>query len=240
MHINSELDVIDILKNVGAYLTDDDFVYTSKRHGAMYINKDGLYPHPLETEDVCRYITEQFKDDNVEVVVGPAIGGVILSNNIARLLTKMTGRKVLGLYAERKEESVLLPNGPGAVFIGGKKYTVDKGDEVVIKRAFFVLKRGQDKLVAGKRFLAVEDVLTTGGSARKAIDAISALGGTLVGLGVINRGGKQADDMDVPKFFGAINIKLQTYEVSECPLCKNGVPINTSIGHGRDFVAEQK
>ena len=31
--------VVDILKKIGAVITDDHFVYTSGKHGSVYINK---------------------------------------------------------------------------------------------------------------------------------------------------------------------------------------------------------
>ncbi len=34
--------VVDILKKVGAVITDSHFVYTSGKHGSVYINKDAV------------------------------------------------------------------------------------------------------------------------------------------------------------------------------------------------------
>ncbi len=34
--------IVSLLKKVGAILTDDHFVYTSGKHGSVYINKDFL------------------------------------------------------------------------------------------------------------------------------------------------------------------------------------------------------
>ena len=66
--------VVDILRKIGAVITDDHFVYTSGKHGSVYINKDALYPHTAETSEVCRIMAEIFKDKEVEAVVGPALG----------------------------------------------------------------------------------------------------------------------------------------------------------------------
>lgn len=71
-------------------------------------------------------------------------------------------------------------------------------------RAFTVRKEakthGTGKLVegpfqAGDRVVIIEDTITTGGSARKAVDAVRAAGGTIVGvLALIDReeGGREA------------------------------------------------
>jgi len=61
--------VVDILKKIGAVITDDHFVYTSGKHGSVYINKDALYPHTKETSEVCLSMAEMFKDKEVEAVV---------------------------------------------------------------------------------------------------------------------------------------------------------------------------
>ncbi|HEY4510580.1 MAG TPA: phosphoribosyltransferase family protein, partial [Candidatus Paceibacterota bacterium] len=197
---------------VGAVITDSHIVYTSGKHGTAYVNKDALYPHTAETSRLCRVIAERFADDKVEVVIAPAIGGVILSQWTAHHLSEMNGREVLGVYAEKSE--------------GGDT---------------FVIKRGYDKLIAGKNVLVVEDVLTTGGSAKKVVEATRAIGGNVVGLGVLcNRGGITPQDVaDVPRLISLVNMKLDTFDEVTCPLCKQNVPVNTDVGKGREFLARK-
>ena len=210
----NEQEVLKVLRNVGAVITNSHIVYTSRKHGTVYVNKDAVYPHTKETSDLCRAIAEQFVDDSVEVVIAPAIGGVILSQWIASHLSEITGHEVLGIYAEKT----------------GSDDT-------------FIIKRGYDKLVAGKNILVVEDVLTTGGSAKKVVEASRALGGNIVGLGVLcNRGGITPQDVaDPPKLFALVNVKLDAWDEAECPLCANkSVPINTDVGKGREYLARKK
>ena len=53
--------VIDILKSVGAVMTDDHFVHTPRgKHGSVYVNKDALYPHTKETSEVGKMFAEKF------------------------------------------------------------------------------------------------------------------------------------------------------------------------------------
>ena len=207
----NEQDVLKILSRLNAVLTDSHIVYTSGKHGRAYINKDAIYPHTKETSQLCRAIAEQFLDSDVEVVIAPSIGGVILSQWVAYHLTEITGREVLGVYSEKEGDS-------------------------------FVIKRGYDKIVQGKKVLVVEDVLTTGGSVKKVIEATRALEGNVVGLGVLcNRGGITPQDVsDPPKLFALVNVKFDSWDEAECPLCSKGVPINTDVGKGRDFLAKKK
>jgi orotate phosphoribosyltransferase len=221
----NEQEVLQVLGKVGAVITDSHIVYTSGKHGTAYVNKDAVYPHTAETSRLCRAIAERFADDNVEVVIAPAIGGVILSQWTAHHLSEMSGREVFGVYAE-KEGVELTSSGYGPL--------PPKHEDR------FVIKRGYDKLIAGRRILVVEDVLTTGGSAKKVIEATRAIGGTVVGLGVLcNRGGITPQDVaDVPKLIALVNVKLDAWDETICPLCERNVPINTDVGKGREFIAQ--
>lgn len=208
-----EKQVLEILAGVGAVITDSHIVYTSGKHGSAYVNKDAVYPHTATIAQLCAEIAAEFVNENVEVVIAPAIGGVIITQWTARHLSTLTGKDVLAVYAEKAPD----------------------GDT-------FVIKRGYDKLVKGKRVLVVEDILTTGGSVKKVIEATRAIGGDIVGLGVLcNRGGiTPADVGDVPRLFALANVKLDAWDEADCPLCSKNVPINTDVGKGRDFLARKQ
>lgn len=251
-----EKEVLQILGRVGAVITDSHIVYTSGKHGTAYVNKDAVYPHTKETSDLCRAIAEKFADDKVEVVIAPAIGGVILSQWIAHHLSEITGREVLGTYAERENvEQVLTKLGEnskpfflqlpfGGLYNGPCEITLLKGQSIILRKEefSFVVKRGYDKLIVGKNVLVVEDVLTTGGSVKKVIEATRSLGGNVVGLGVLcNRGGITPQDVSDPtKLFALVNVKLEAWDEAECPLCAKNIPINTNVGKGREYLARKK
>jgi orotate phosphoribosyltransferase len=111
---------------------------------------------------------------------------------------------------------------------------VEKGGETS-----FVIKRGQEQFVAnGKKILVVEDILTTGGSVKKVVDVVREMGGEVVGVGALcNRGGITPDKIgDVPVLKALMNVKLEAFDESDCPYCKNEVPINVSVGKGLEYV----
>jgi len=197
---------LSILRSVRAIVTGH-FVLTSLLHAKIYINKDAVYMHPMKVYPLCRYIAKQFVDDGIEVVIAPAMGGVILSQWVAYHLSKMTRRDVLAVYAE-KDEAI-------------------KG---------FVIKRGYDKAIKGKKVLVVEDVLTTGGSAKKVVELVRAHGGIIVGLAALcNTGGVTSSDVaNPPKFFALIDINVETWPEEKCPLCATSVSINTDLGKGKE------
>lgn len=200
-------DVLATLARVGALLTNDHLVYTSGRHGSSYVNKDALYPHTTATSEVCARIAGQFAEQGVEVVAGPTVGGVIMAQWTAHHLSRLTGREVLAVYAEEE------------VGEGGAR-----------RRLF---RRGYDALVAGRRVLVVEDILTTGGSVRLVVAAAGAAGGTVVGVGALcNRGGVSAEAIGAPTLFCLSEVPLESFAAEACPLCAAGVPINTRLGKG--------
>jgi orotate phosphoribosyltransferase len=209
----TEQEVLQLLQEAKAVITNSHFVYTSRKHGSAYVNKDAVYPHTQMTSALCQAMAEKFVDEGVDVVIAPAVGGVILTTWVAHHLSELCGREVLAVYAEKAEDSDT-----------------------------FVIKRGYDKLVAGKRVLVVEDVLTTGGSAKKVVEATRAAGGYVVGLSVLcNRGGITATDVaEVPTLVALTNVPLDAYDEAECPLCADDVPINTDVGKGKEYLARMQ
>lgn len=204
--------VVDILKSVEAIITDSHFVGTSGRHMPIYINKDALYPHTAETSEVCQLFAGKVKDLDIDTVVGPALGGIILSTWTAHHLTKLKGKEVCGVYTEKTPD-------------GGMVFT-----------------RGYDKYITGKKVVVVEDLTTTGGSAKKVVDAVRAIGGEAVAVCVMvnrNPADVTSEYFGVP-FFPLDTFEVPTYEEAECPLCKSGVPINIKVGHGKKFLESKK
>jgi orotate phosphoribosyltransferase len=203
----AERTALEVFERVGAVITNSHFAYTSGRHGSTYVNKDALYPHTRETAELCARIAAHFAGAQAEVVAGPAIGGVILAQWVAHHCPPLPGdRRALAIFAE------------------------EQGDAPPSARVF---RRGYADMIPGRRVLVVEDVLTTGGSARKVVDAVRALGGEVVGLGALcNRGGVQPGDLGVPELFALLTLALESWDAGECPLCRQGVPLNTRVGKG--------
>lgn len=205
-------DIISILKKVGAVITDSHFVYTSGKHGSVFINKDALYPHTAQTSRVGEMFAEKFNDMDIDVVAGPALGGIILSQWTAYHLSRLKGKEVLGVYTEKTPE----------------------------KNQVFT--RGYNKLVKNKNVLVIEDLTTTGGSVRKVVDSVRAAGGNVVGVCVmVNRDPKVVTGKTVGAPFIALGIlNAEAFDEKHCPLCAKGVPINVDIGHGNKYLEGKK
>lgn len=207
--------IMQMFADVGAIISDSHFVYSSGRHSSVYINKDALYLHTKVISALCQMMARPYNADAIDVVVGPVLGGIVLSQWVAHYLNAArSSGETLAVYAEKEGD------GPD-------------------KRFFF--NRGYDKYIPGKNILVVEDVLTTGGSARQVIERVREHGGNIIGLSALcNRGGVQPKDVgDVP-IHTLLTITLQTFLETECPFCQLHIPINTEVGKGRAFLAKQR
>lgn len=196
--------ILNKLHEVGAYQDNGHFVYTSGAHGSVYINKDAIYPHTELIGAMCRQIAEHFATNNIEVVTGPAVGGVVLSQWTARHLSAITGREVLSTYADKSSK-------------GG-----------------FIVRRGYEKLMEDKQVLLVDDIINQGVSIKAMVAAVGERGGSISKVAcLVNRGGRQATEFGVHEVFALLNIKLDIYEVAKCPLCAQKIPINNNLSKGK-------
>ncbi|OGJ05585.1 hypothetical protein A2456_01180 [Candidatus Nomurabacteria bacterium RIFOXYC2_FULL_36_19] len=204
----SNEEIIEILRKVGAFMTDGHFVGTSGIHIDTYVNKDALYTHPKDTSRVCELMAMKVKNLDIDVVVGPAMGGIILSQWVAFHLSQMKGKEILAVYTEKNKEGI-------------QTFT-----------------RGYEKLVNSKNVLLVEDAPTTGGSAKKVVEIVKNAGGKVVAVSVmVNKNKKEVTS----SFFGApffplAEVEMKSYEAKNCLMCKNNIPVNTVLGHGKKYL----
>ncbi|MFA5062139.1 MAG: phosphoribosyltransferase family protein [Patescibacteria group bacterium] len=204
----TQREILDLFASLGAIITGTHVVYKSHKHGSTYVNKDAIYPHTRAISVLCRRIANDcaLTKAGIEVVVGPAMGGIILSQWVAHHLSTFGTDEVLAVYAEKN------------------------GDD-------FIIKRGQDKLLKDKRVVVVEDVLTTGGSVKKVVQAVRDCGGHVdCVFALCNRGGVTASMIDAPILCSLVNVTMDAFDPADCPLCRGHVPINTEVGHGAEFL----
>lgn len=200
--------ILNLLQSVNAIYTDDHFVYTSGKHGEVYINKDSLYPHTKITSQVCKILAQKCANLEIDTVVAPALGGIILSQWMSHHLSEIKEKEIYAVYAEKDP----------------------------IKT--FVITRGYDKLVKAKNVLVVEDLTNTGGSVKKVVDTVREYGGNVTGVCImVNRSPQTVTSkmFNAPLIVGDI-LQAKAWEEKDCQLCKNNVPVNTQMGHGKKYV----
>ena len=79
------MDVDSLLRSTGAVM-EGHFKLASGRHSGIYVEKFRIMENPEATSTLCGMIAEHFHDAGATMVVGPAMGGVILAYETARHL----------------------------------------------------------------------------------------------------------------------------------------------------------
>jgi len=110
-------DILDIFREADALL-EGHFKLTSGKHSDIYYEKFNILKQPRLCEKVCRVMADNFKNDDVELVVGPTTGGIIIAYEVAKFLG------VNAIYAEAAE------SGKGRVFKRG--FHIEPGTRVLI------------------------------------------------------------------------------------------------------------
>ena len=82
--MNSE-EIMDLLKWTGAIMKGH-FKLTSGRHSDTYIEKFRLLENPIALDKICLTMAQKYQDDNIDLVVSAAIGGILLSGGVGKHL----------------------------------------------------------------------------------------------------------------------------------------------------------
>jgi len=180
-----EGNIISLLLKTGGLLRGH-FLLSSGLHSPQYLQCALVLQHPKRAAYLAQELAKKFRKEDVDVVIGPALGGIIIAYEMARAL------ETRALFAERVEEKMEL------------------------RRGF--------KINPGERVLVVEDVITTGGSAKEVIDLVKELGGVVVGVGALIDRSQGKTNLGVPLKTLA-NLNIETYPKETCPLCRQGIPL---------------
>jgi orotate phosphoribosyltransferase len=163
------------------------FQLSSGLHSGIYFQSALVLQHPDRADLLGRSLARDLAGYGPDVIVGPALGGLIIGWEVARRLD------VRGIFTEREGGTMCLRRG----------FAIEPGEKAVV----------------------VEDVVTTGKSTRETMDVIAAAGGKVVAVGaLVDRSGGRAG-FDVP-FHALLRLPVEAYEPAECPLCREGEPID--------------
>ena len=90
--------------------------------------------------------------------------------------------------------------------------------DLVFRRGFVIAPR--------ERTLVVEDVITTGGSAREVVELVRASGGDVAGVGaMLDRGDTAAVQGLGAPVRSLLTLDTQSWAAEECPLCADSRPL---------------
>lgn len=94
-------EALRIFTSSGALLRGH-FIFTSGRHGDTYMQCAQVLKHPEYTERLAKHLALHFKNDAIDVVIGPAMGGIVVAYEVARQLG------AIALFTERENEKMAL------------------------------------------------------------------------------------------------------------------------------------
>ena len=97
---------LKILKETEAFL-EGHFILSSGLHSKQYIQCAKLLSHPKKAEAICASLCEKIKKkfNKIDIVLSPALGGVIVGYEIGRQL------KIETIFAERMDAKLVLRRG---------------------------------------------------------------------------------------------------------------------------------
>ena len=98
-----------------------------------------------------------------------------------------------------------------------------EGEKLQFRRSF--------QLGQSDRVLLVEDVVTTGGSVEELMALVREAGARVVGIGALvdRSGGWAAFDV---KYHALVSVNVKTFSETECPMCKEGIPVTKPGSRG--------
>lgn len=100
----NEKEVLDIFKKENAYLSGH-FLLSSGLHSPNYMQCALVLQKPWVAQKLCQDLAKKLKGHKIDSVIGPALGGMIVSYEMGRAL------KVKSLFAERVDGSFVLRRG---------------------------------------------------------------------------------------------------------------------------------
>ena len=111
----TQQEILEIFKETNALL-EGHFLLTSGKHSNQYFQCAKVLQYPHHTEKICKELADFFRNHEVDTVISPAIGGIVVGQEVARQL----GKKFI--FAERKEKDMLLRRG----------FEIEPGEKVLV------------------------------------------------------------------------------------------------------------
>jgi orotate phosphoribosyltransferase len=185
-------ELLKMFESAGA-VRHGHFELSSGLHSATYVQCALVLRYPRLAEKLGQALAALFSDATIQTVVSPALGGVIIGQEVARALPPPRYGAETGVPAIFVERNA--------------------GGNLTLRRGF--------SLEPGEKVLVVEDVWTTGGSTLDTIQVVEEAGGCVVAVGALidRSGGKIEFPVEAQSLLG---LTIVSYEPEDCPQCREG------------------
>ena len=110
----SNVNAIEVLKDCQAFL-EGHFLLSSGRHSSAYCQMAYLQQYPDKCAQVMSLVAEQLKEMDIDVIVGPAMGGIVYAYELGRQLGKRA------IFTERVDNVMTL-----------KRFAIHPGEKCLI------------------------------------------------------------------------------------------------------------
>jgi orotate phosphoribosyltransferase len=147
-------ELLDLYRASGALL-EGHFRLTSGLHSPGYLQCALVLQHPRHAEALGRAIAERVRDLRATVVLSPALGGVVIGQEVGRALG------VRAIFAERQDGRLALRRG----------FTIDPADRVLVVEDVMT--------TGGSTRETIEVARTAGGQVVGTASIVDRSGGTI-------------------------------------------------------------
>lgn len=111
----SKSELLKVFKDSGV-LKKGHFILTSGRHAGQYMQMAQALQDAKVTELLCRNLAENFKGQEIDLVVSPAVGGLIVGYEMSKILGTRN------IFCERENGEMRLRRG----------FTISPGERVLV------------------------------------------------------------------------------------------------------------
>jgi orotate phosphoribosyltransferase len=186
-------ELLRMFESAGA-IRHGHFELSSGLHSGTYVQCAQVLQYPRFAEKLGHALAAFFFDATIAAVVSPAMGGVIIGQEVARALPELR----VGLVG----------GGVPAIFVER-----DASGTMTLRRGF--------NLRADQHVLIIEDVWTTGGSTLEAIQVVEEAGGRVIAAGALidRSGGKVEFPVEAQAL---LDLPIASYAPEDCPQCREG------------------
>jgi len=174
-------------------MLEGHFILSSGKHSDRYFQCALLLEHPKKAEQLALEMARRVRAVHKEPY------DIVIGPAMGAVTWAYEVARAMGTRAQFTE----------------RRAASSRGDEMELRRGF--------QVKPTDRILVVEDVMTTGGSAREVLELLEKLGVRPQAMGcIVNRSGGNPFEKDGLPLFALADVDAVAWDPAACPLCKSG------------------